>query len=144
MQSIDDTTYKKYFSLRRKKSKWSEKNKALVQRLEEKEPGLPASTKAMPSLHSFWAMFSLSSREKLMPSPWATLEENLAMIRYTVSFLKEQGRMVIFDAEHFFDGYRSHPDYARQAVLAAREAGADRVVLCDTNGGTFPLIAGWG
>ncbi len=67
-----------------------------------------------------------------------TLEENLAMIRDTVSFLKEQGRMVIFDAEHFFDGYRSHPDYARQAVLAAREAGADRVVLCDTNGGTFP------
>ena len=60
------------------------------------------------------------------------------MIRDTVSFLKEQGRMVIFDAEHFFDGYRSHPDYARQAVLAAREAGADRVVLCDTNGGTFP------
>ncbi len=60
------------------------------------------------------------------------------MIRDTVSFLKEQGRQVVFDAEHFFDGYKSDPDFARQAVLAARDAGADRIVLCDTNGGTFP------
>ncbi len=67
-----------------------------------------------------------------------TLPENLRMIRDTVSFLKEQGRQVVFDAEHFFDGYKSDPDFARQAVLAARDAGADRIVLCDTNGGTFP------
>ncbi len=67
-----------------------------------------------------------------------TLPENLRMIRDTVSFLKEQGRQVVFDAEHFFDGYKSDPDFARRAVLAARDAGADRIVLCDTNGGTFP------
>ncbi len=67
-----------------------------------------------------------------------TLPENLRMIRDTVSFLKEQGRQVVFDAEHFFDGYKSDPDFARQAVLAARDAGAGRIVLCDTNGGTFP------
>lgn len=67
-----------------------------------------------------------------------TLEENLAMIRETVAFFKEQGRKVIFDAEHFFDGYRESPDYARQTVFAARDAGADRIILCDTNGGTFP------
>lgn len=67
-----------------------------------------------------------------------TLDENLAMIRDTVAFFKEKGRDVVFDAEHFFDGHRSNPDYARRAVLAARDAGADRVALCDTNGGTFP------
>ena len=67
-----------------------------------------------------------------------TLPENLQMIRDTVSFLKGKGKRVVFDAEHFFDGYKSDPDFARQAVLAARDAGADRVVLCDTNGGTFP------
>lgn len=71
-----------------------------------------------------------------------TLEENLRMIRDTVSFFKEHDRLVVFDAEHFFDGYRGSPDYARQAVLAARDAGADRVVLCDTNGGTFPEEVG--
>lgn len=71
-----------------------------------------------------------------------TLEENLRMIRDTVSFFKEHGRLVVFDAEHFFDGYRGSPDYARRAVLAARDAGADRVVLCDTNGGTFPEEVG--
>ena len=67
-----------------------------------------------------------------------TQEENLAMIRDTVRFFRQRGRRVIFDAEHFFDGYRSDPDCARGAVLAAQEAGAERVVLCDTNGGTFP------
>lgn len=67
-----------------------------------------------------------------------TLDENLAMIRETVAFFKERGRKVIFDAEHFFDGYRGNQDYARRTVFAARDAGADRVVLCDTNGGTFP------
>jgi len=65
-------------------------------------------------------------------------EENLAMIAETVSFLKEQGRFVIFDAEHFFDGWNANPDYALLAVKTASQAGADRIVLCDTNGGVFP------
>ncbi len=67
-----------------------------------------------------------------------TLDENLRMISETVSYLKAQGREVVFDAEHFFDGYRAHPDYAMQTLAAAAEAGADTLCLCDTNGGTFP------
>lgn len=68
-----------------------------------------------------------------------TLEENLAMISDTVAFLKEQGKEVIFDGEHFFDGYKKNPDYAVQCLNAADSAGADVLVLCDTNGGCFPM-----
>ena len=67
-----------------------------------------------------------------------TLAENLRIIRDTVAWLKGRGRRVIFDAEHFFDGWKSSPDYALQAVAAASEAGADVVCLCETNGGCFP------
>ena len=67
-----------------------------------------------------------------------TLEENLRMIEETVAFLKENGREVIYDAEHFFDGYRHNPDYAVQTVLAAQRGGADSICLCETNGGAFP------
>ncbi len=68
----------------------------------------------------------------------ASLDENLAMIAESVAFLHAAGREVIFDAEHFFDGYKADPDYTLQAVRAAAEAGAATVVLCDTNGGTMP------
>ncbi|MFW6162075.1 MAG: citramalate synthase [Planctomycetota bacterium] len=64
-------------------------------------------------------------------------EDNLAMIRDSVAWLKAQGRTVFYDAEHFFDGYRDDPDYAMATLLAAQDAGADAVVLCDTNGGTL-------
>src|SRR5262245_29809317 len=67
-----------------------------------------------------------------------TLEENLAMISDSIRFLRESGRRVIYDAEHFFDGYRANPEYALLTLLAAAEAGADRIVLCDTNGGALP------
>ena len=67
-----------------------------------------------------------------------TLEENLNMIRDTVAFFKGEGREVIFDAEHFFDGARANEEYAFQTLKAAAEAGADSLVLCDTNGGSFP------
>ncbi len=67
-----------------------------------------------------------------------TAEENLAMVRDTVRILKEAGREVIFDAEHFFDGYRDSPEYAFKVLKVAAEAGADCVVLCDTNGGSMP------
>lgn len=60
------------------------------------------------------------------------------MIYDTVAYLKGQGREVIFDAEHFFDGFKRNPDYALQALKAAERAGADSVCLCDTNGGSFP------
>lgn len=67
-----------------------------------------------------------------------SFEENLRMIFDSVSFLKKHSREVIFDAEHFFDGYKSNPKYALKTLESAIEAGADWVVLCDTNGGTLP------
>lgn len=67
-----------------------------------------------------------------------TLEENLKMIGDSVRFLKAQGMEVVFDGEHFFDGYKHNPDYALQVLEAALEAGADWLVLCDTNGGSLP------
>ncbi|MCA9234263.1 MAG: citramalate synthase [Planctomycetales bacterium] len=67
-----------------------------------------------------------------------SLEENLAMIRDTVAYLVEQGREVIYDAEHFFDGWKANPKYAAQTIQAAAEAGASMIVMCDTNGGTLP------
>ncbi|HEY8391753.1 MAG TPA: citramalate synthase, partial [Capillibacterium sp.] len=67
-----------------------------------------------------------------------TLEENLRMIQETVAFLKERGKEVIYDAEHFFDGYKNNPDYAMKTLRAALDGGADCLVLCDTNGGCFP------
>jgi 2-isopropylmalate synthase len=65
-------------------------------------------------------------------------EENLRMIAESVQFLRDSGREVIYDAEHFFDGWKSNPEYARKTILAAAEAGAQIVVLCDTNGGSLP------
>jgi 2-isopropylmalate synthase len=67
-----------------------------------------------------------------------TLEENLRMIADSVRFLRQGGREVIFDAEHFFDGYKGSRDYALKTLEAAAEAGATTVVLCDTNGGGLP------
>ena len=68
-----------------------------------------------------------------------TLEENLCMNQDTVVFLKENKREVIYDAEHFFDGFRCNRDYAYQTLFSAIDGGADWVVLCDTNGGTLPF-----
>jgi len=67
-----------------------------------------------------------------------TLEENLAMVRDTVSHLRAEGQQVFLDAEHFFDGYRSNRDYALEVLRTAVEAGAEVVALCDTNGGMLP------
>jgi 2-isopropylmalate synthase len=66
------------------------------------------------------------------------LEEAVAMVRDSVAFLRDEGRRVFFDAEHFFDGYRSDPGFAVRVLLAAEDAGAERLVLCDTNGGMLP------
>ncbi len=69
----------------------------------------------------------------------AELTENLNMIRETVAYLKQKNREVIYDAEHFFDGYRENTEYAFQTLYAAVDGGADYIVLCDTNGGTLPF-----
>lgn len=71
-----------------------------------------------------------------------TLDENLRMIAESVEFLKNAGREVIFDAEHFFDAYVANPDYAIETLKAAAEAGADWLALCDTNGGKLPFEIG--
>jgi len=67
-----------------------------------------------------------------------TEEENLALISDTVAYLKAHGREVVYDAEHFFDGYFANPSYAFRTLEAAKRAGADVLCLCDTNGGTLP------
>jgi 2-isopropylmalate synthase len=68
-----------------------------------------------------------------------SLDENLAMIEDSVRFLVENDREVIFDAEHFFDGYKADPEYAIATLKAAENGGASCLALCDTNGGTMPL-----
>ncbi len=68
----------------------------------------------------------------------ATPDENLGMIGDTVRFLKDHGRFVVYDAEHAFDGYKAEPEYAMATWQAAEKAGADLIVLCDTNGGSLP------
>jgi 2-isopropylmalate synthase len=101
----------------------------------EKDPQLQsllgAETEAVTIFGKSW---DLHVRDVLRVS----LEENLAMISETVAWLKARGRTVFFDAEHFFDGWKENPDYALAALRAAADAGADAVVLCDTNGGGFP------
>jgi len=67
-----------------------------------------------------------------------TPEENLRMIADTVRYFKRMGKEVVYDAEHFFDGYESDPEYAVETMRAAAEAGADSLCLCDTKGGTLP------
>lgn len=66
------------------------------------------------------------------------IEENLKMIEETIAYFKHLKKEVIFDAEHFFDGFKSNPEYALQTLEAAQRGGADWIVLCDTNGGAFP------
>jgi 2-isopropylmalate synthase len=67
-----------------------------------------------------------------------SLAKNLELISDSIQYLRSKGRQVFYDAEHFFDGYKANPEYALKTVHAAVEAGADRVILCDTNGGTMP------
>ncbi len=81
----------------------------------------------------FGKSWGLHVRDVLKTSP----EENLKMISESVRFLKSKGKTVFYDAEHFFDAYKAHPDYALKSILSAQGAGADAIVLCDTNGGTL-------
>lgn len=99
------------------------------------DPGLQALLKAhTPAVAIFGKSWDLHARRVLR----VNLDENLRMIGDSVSFLKKRGRQVIFDAEHFFDGFKSNPDYALKTLAAAQAAGADWLVLCDTNGGALP------
>jgi 2-isopropylmalate synthase len=86
-----------------------------------------------PAVTIFGKSWDLHTRRAL----GVTEEENLALISETVSHLKKHGKEVIYDAEHFFDGYISNPAFALRTLEAAQAAGADTLVLCDTNGGTI-------
>ncbi len=92
---------------------------------------LAAKTTAVAVVGKSWG---LHVRDVLRTSP----EENVAMIADSVRYLKSKGLEVIYDAEHFFDGFREDPEYAMSTLRAARESGADALVLCDTNGGSLP------
>jgi 2-isopropylmalate synthase len=98
----------------------------------------PGTTKLLESGMSVVAIFGkawqLHVRDVLRTTP----EENLNMVRDTVGHLKANGRQVLFDAEHFFDGYREGPDAAMAVLKAAAEGGASMLVLCDTRGGMLP------
>ena len=67
-----------------------------------------------------------------------TLEENLNMIRESMTAARDKGREAMFDCEHFFDGFKNNPEYALDCARAAHEGGAEWIVLCDTNGGAMP------
>ncbi|MDO8721946.1 MAG: citramalate synthase [Syntrophales bacterium] len=98
-------------------------------------PNLQAMLNAeTPAVAIFGKSWDLHVREILQTSP----EENLAMVEDSIKFLKSKGKEVIFDAEHFFDGYKANSRYALQVIERAAAAGADMIVLCDTNGGTMP------
>jgi 2-isopropylmalate synthase len=88
---------------------------------------------ATPVVTIFGKTWLLHVKEVLQTTP----DENLAMIADTVRYLKDQGRIVYYDAEHAFDGYKDDPEYALASWQAAERGGADCVVLCDTNGGTL-------
>jgi 2-isopropylmalate synthase len=88
-----------------------------------------------PAVAIFGKSWILHAKTALGVSP----EENLRIIYDSVAYLKSNGREVIYDAEHFFDGFKDDRDYAIRAIKSAEDAGADTIVLCDTNGGTLTL-----
>ena len=100
----------------------------------EEDPNLKALIAAeTPAVSLFGKSWLLHVNEALKISP----EQNLEIISGSVTYLKAHGKEVIYDAEHFFDGYKDSPEYAVKTLLAAQNAGADVLVLCDTNGGTL-------
>lgn len=100
----------------------------------EEDPNLKALIAAeTPTVSLFGKSWLLHVREALKITP----EENLELISGSIEFLKENGKEVIYDAEHFFDGYKDDREYALKTLRAAESAGADVIVLCDTNGGTL-------
>jgi 2-isopropylmalate synthase len=101
----------------------------------EADPQVKLLLEAETPVITFFGKSWLLHVEKVLRT---TPEENLLMVSDTVAYLKKHGREVIYDAEHFFDGYKANPEYALKTLMAAQNAGADYVVLCDTNGGTLP------
>ncbi|MEO6993989.1 MAG: citramalate synthase, partial [Lacunisphaera sp.] len=101
----------------------------------EEDPSVQALVAAGTEVCCIFGKSSVSQVEEVLRT---TLEENLKMIEETVAYLRAQGKRVIYDAEHFFDGFDRNPDYALKAIGAANKGGAETLVLCDTNGGHLP------
>jgi 2-isopropylmalate synthase len=100
----------------------------------ERDPNVRGLLEAQtPAISIFGKSWDLHTRRAL----GVTEEENLKLISETVQYLKDHGKEVIYDAEHFFDGYVSNPAFALRTLEAAQQAGADILCLCDTNGGTL-------
>ena len=103
--------------------------------LPENDPNLQALIKAATKVVTiFGKSWDIHPLEALN----ITLDQNLEMIHSSICFLKDRVEEIIFDAEHFFDGFKSNPQYALSTLKTARDAKADWIVLCDTNGGTLP------
>ncbi|MGC1307680.1 MAG: citramalate synthase [Phormidesmis sp.] len=99
--------------------------------------------KALLDANTLWlTIFGKSWDLHVTDALKVSLGENLAMIQDSVEFLRANGRRVIYDAEHWFDGYKANPEYALETLGAALRAGAEWLVLCDTNGGTLPKEIG--
>jgi len=103
----------------------------------EDDPGVLATLAAnTPVVAIFGKSWDLHVTEVIR----AELEENLEMIYDTVKFFKDRGIEVVYDAEHFFDGYKNNPEYAMKTLKAAVDGGADSLALCETNGGALPML----
>jgi len=101
----------------------------------EDDPNIRALVEAQTPVVTLVGKSSVLHVEKVLET---TLDENLKMIADSVAYFKRLGKEVIYDAEHFFDGYKLDSEYALETVMAAARAGADCIVLCDTNGGALP------
>lgn len=101
----------------------------------ENDANIQSLVEAGTPVITFFGKSSTLHVEKVLET---TLEKNLAMISESVAYFKELGREVVYDAEHFFDGYKLNPEYALATLEAAAVAGADSLVPCDTNGGSLP------
>jgi len=101
----------------------------------ESDPGIKAILETGAKIATLFGKSWTLHVEKVLGT---TLDKNLEMISDSISYLRKKGLTVIFDAEHFFDGYAENPGYAFRVLECAREAGASTLVLCDTNGGSFP------
>ena len=101
----------------------------------EDDPSVRALVEAGTEVCCIFGKSSVLQVEEVLRT---TLDENLRMIGETVAYLRAQGKRVIYDGEHFFDGFDKHPDYALKCLEAAHQGGAETLVLCDTNGGHLP------
>ncbi|MEA4907190.1 MAG: citramalate synthase [Chloroflexi bacterium] len=105
----------------------------------DKHPSEDANIRALQNAGTDWcAVFGKSSVLHVTEVLRTTCENNLRMIEESVAYLVQNGQRVIYDAEHFFDGYKEDPQYALQTLKAAVRGGAENLTLCDTNGGTMP------